>query len=153
MSAASGHVADAGAGVGAGGGAVSVEPHVQGLSPGTVYHYRLVVQSAVRGEPFVSGELSFLTQQSLSGPLLAVGVRGNWCPRLISVAAHFGDRRKLGGEARRAVGRSLSRAPRLRRRPGVYESSRCSSKRLERLVFAGVPPASQPGGDGARRGV
>ena len=59
--------------IGAGSEAVGVEAPVQGLSPDTVYHYRLVVDSAVRPEPFDSEGFSFVTQTPLSGPLLADG--------------------------------------------------------------------------------
>ena len=147
--------ADPGAGVGRGWGCGPVEPHVQGLSPGTVYHYRLVVQSAVRGEPFVSDGFSFLTQQSLSGPLLADGRA--W--ELVSPPDKRGgalvgiDENSVAQAAANGGRSAMSRAPRLKKAPrGFMKSSRCSPCALRAAGPRGcLAAAFEPGGDGSRR--
>ncbi len=50
---------------------VAVARHVQGLSPGTVYHYRVVVAS--KGEVFPEPDQTFTTQPATTGPVLPDG--------------------------------------------------------------------------------
>jgi hypothetical protein len=66
-----------GAGVGSGEGDVEVTPQpVQGLLPGTVYHYRVVAVSTLPGgelEAFPGPDQTFTTQTSASGSVLLDG--------------------------------------------------------------------------------
>ncbi|MGO9761160.1 MAG: hypothetical protein ACLP1Q_07875 [Solirubrobacteraceae bacterium] len=59
------------AGVGEGGVDVDVERHLQGLAPGTVYHYRVVVLS--KGETFAEPDQTFTTQAASGGLVLPDG--------------------------------------------------------------------------------
>lgn len=54
--------------VGSGLSGVTVSAHVQGLAPGTIYHYRVVAVVASRGESVTAGDANFTTQQ-LGGEL------------------------------------------------------------------------------------
>ncbi len=64
-----------GASAGSGVEALSVSVHLQGLSPGTVYHYRIVALSEPGGEPVTveSPDLTFTTQGPGSGTSLPDG--------------------------------------------------------------------------------
>lgn len=69
-----------GASLGSGEGDVEVKPrHVQGLAPGTVYHYRVVavseleVEGVVKRVAFAGPDQTFTTQGVGGGPLLADG--------------------------------------------------------------------------------
>jgi hypothetical protein len=64
-----------GASAGSGAEALSVSVHLQGLSPGTVYHYRIVASSEPEGEAFTvqSPDETFTTQGPGSGTSLPDG--------------------------------------------------------------------------------